>query len=954
MQKLNPISRLLKLCTLFIQIAFSSVVFLAFSLPAVADEYQLYQSMVLGTRPVQQAQFSADGKYLVSLGREQVLETWDGQTGRRLRVMATKGHDPLRILVHPNRPLVLTSGQDDTVQLWDLDQGVSVGTLRGHLADVRSLALNIEGSELVSGSEDGMLVLWDVHQRREEKRVIQAHESSIEALALHPSGQLLVSGDRDGVLKLWDFPSLEYRGELREHRGAIHVLRFNLLGDRLLSGSEDGAVIVWDWDREEIGFRLETGYPLRDLDLHPDAKTVVTASREPNLRFWNFRDGGALPTVIPLEAPARQVRFDPSGRKVVVALDNGVIQVWQIGDSAQLGQLRGHERPVTSLGFAGSPASLVSASLDKTLRIWDLDTQTELRSLDAGNHRIDAIVSEPAGNRFVTAGADGRILWWNPESSAPELELKGHEGKVNDLAFHPQQPWLVSGGSDQRWLIWDLRTNQILQSRQGHEDQITAVDFSPDGALLATGSADQTFRLWRSSDGALLSTVLAHQRSVMDLAFHPSQPIIASAGQDQEIKLWDIQDPQKPLLLHRLTGHTDQVHRIVFDGSGQYLVSFSQDRTVRMWSVEGGTPIRILSGEDTAITSGGISADGSLLAAGTLDGRISLLRVPAADTFSSAQAGTDATTENAKEETKELPGSDLSSAGMNLNLQEREAYLAPTIQMVRDPSQSLQEELNAILKRNSACQDASLLLDAAVRSIRHTPNDKAAWHALLRVGITRLDLPMIMLAALIGQDAEWHAAQYDYQDLIEIERNYQHWIQKILDPSFSRQGGALELTFRGCNGSQQTLRVPADLYSLRPPYEFLRLVREVPLLFEVRDFLGLEQPEFKRRMLAEVERVLGGAAPFPEVRPPRPAEKVTQAPDSGMLVLELDRFPTWRNAGEVAFELRRTGDGWRSYRTARDLIARLVLPTGTYSLRINGKIEQAFVLEANQEVTLRP
>jgi hypothetical protein len=164
----------------------------------------------------------------------------------------------------------------------------------------------------------------------------------------------------------------------------------------------------------------------------------------------------------------------------------------------------------------------------------------------------------------------------------------------------------------------------------------------------------------------------------------------------------------------------------------------------------------------------------------------------------------------------------------------------------------------------------------------------------------------------------------------------------------------LEINLKNCSSEQEKIEVPQDLYSIRPPGEFSEKVRSLARLVDVRDFRHLPMSEFRRRMLVEIERVLSGAEPYPDVRPPLPVEKVSKAPTTGGLFLQLDRLATWRNAGEVAFELRRSGENWRSYTTGKDMIAQLELPIGTYSLRVNGQIQQAFALNEGQETMLRP
>ena len=944
------------------------VMMLFFSGFVQAEEFQLFQMIDQEGRKIQKAIYSAEDQFIVSLDDASNITVWKGLTGQRLKNISAASHGPKELLSNPTTQQLVTGGMDSTVRIWDLERGIEQEVLRGHLTAVSALAQNIDGTELFSGSVDGSIIYWNQEKGVIEKQMIGAHPAEVVALALHPKGDLLASADQEGTLRLWSFPNFSLVREFREHFGRISVLRFNKLGDRLLSGSTDGTVIVWDWDKEEMGFRLETGKPVHDLDLHPDAQTLITASEESVIRFWNFRAGGALPEKIQLESPANQVRFDKTGANVMAALQKGQIQIWQAGRLFQWESIQAHDRPISGLGLSPDGNRLVTASLDKTMKLWNLQSKLEEKNFDTKNHRVQSLEFSPIGPSFVTAGADGKILFWNLDEDEPASELSGHQGKVNAIAFSKDGNTLVSGGSDGKWVLWDANSKRMNFQRQEHEDQVTAVAISPDGELLATGSVDRTFKIWRTTDATLVGSTSAHERNLTDIVFHPHKPLLATSGQEGLVKIWDLANPQRPSLLHVIVGHSDIVHQIFFDGYGEQLVSVSQDKTVRLWEVASGTPLRIIKNSKTALVAASVEPEKELLAVGEIGGEVGLLSLEKTS-FTKQTAGVvnPESKQKLAEESTELgevkinteTGRDSVDArgsdyGNDLNVNERKTYLAKYVEDPKDFSGDHQLMLNDLLKRNQSCQDKDDLYRLAVESIQLTPDDKAAWHALVKVAATDNDLSFLMLGLMIGKNAKWYSDKYDYDELIEVERNFSFWIDQILDPSFRRQGGRLEINLKNCSSEQEKIEVPQDLYSIRPPGEFSEKVRSLARLVDVRDFRNLPMSEFRRRMLVEIERVLSGAEPYPDVRPPLPIEKVSKAPITGGLFLQLDRLATWRNAGEVAFELRRSGENWRSYTTGKDMIAQLELPIGTYSLRVNGQIQQAFALNENQETMLRP
>jgi WD40 repeat protein len=936
---------------------------------AQANEFQLYQMMDLGDGSVQQTIYSADDRFVVSLDENSNLVIWRGSTGQRMKTIRAVNHKPIKLLPHPTEQKLVTGGADATLRLWDLELGIEQGVLRGHLTAVNALAQNVGGNQLFSGSDDGTIIYWNTESGVIEKQILGAHQSEVSALAVHPKGDLLASADQDGILRFWNLPEFTLVREFQEHYERISILRFNDLGDRLLSGSEDGTVIVWDSDKQEMGFRLETGKPVYDLDLHPDAKTMITASAESIIRFWNFRVGEELPTQIKLESPANQIRFGNTGNNVMAALKNGQIQIWQSGGSFQWGSIRAHDRPVVSLSLTPDGKRLLTASSDKILKLWNTQSKSEEQSFDTDNHRVQSLLFSPSGSGFVTSGADAKILFWDLDHEAPVAELSGHQGKVNSITFSNDGTTLVSGDSDGKWILWDVITKEMVHHKQEHEDQVTSLALSPDGELLATGSADRSFKLWRTIDATLVGARTAHESSLTDIVFHPTRPLMATAGQDGLVKIWDLTNPQRPDLLHTIVGHSGIVHKIFFDSEGDKLISVSQDKTVRLWEVANGSPLRIIKSADTALIAASVDSERKRLAVGEIRGEVGLLSLETRTNPAVKRSNKNSiTTQTLAEEINVLEVEEMQSTstediatnaqnsvyGNNLNLNERKTYLSQQVQNTENSSGDSQMMLNEVLKRNRGCQDSEDIYRLAVESIQSIPDDKAAWHALAKVAATDKDFSFLMLSLVIGKDAKWHSDKYDYDDLMEVERNFRFWINQILDPSFKRQGGRLEISLKNCSSEQETLEVPPELYAIRPPDEFSEKVRGLVRLVDVRDFRHLAIPEFRRRMLVEIERVLDGANPYSNVRPPLPTEKVSIAPITGRLFLKLDRLATWRNAGEVAFELRRSGKNWRSYTTGKDMIAQLELPIGTYSLRVNGQLQQAFALNEAKETQLRP
>jgi WD40 repeat protein len=105
----------------------------------------------------------ADAKVGYSVGEDNQLRTWNTQ-GEGKQIRATGGHaKPIfKVILHPKQPLLMTCSADNTVRIWNADNGAEVRNLSGHTDWVYALALSPDGNLLASGSWNGEVKIWKV------------------------------------------------------------------------------------------------------------------------------------------------------------------------------------------------------------------------------------------------------------------------------------------------------------------------------------------------------------------------------------------------------------------------------------------------------------------------------------------------------------------------------------------------------------------------------------------------------------------------------------------------------------------------------------------------------------------------------------------------------------------------------------------------------------------------
>jgi serine/threonine protein kinase/WD40 repeat protein len=143
--------------------------------------------------------FSPNGQRLV-LDSLNSLLIYDVATGRQLRSIKAHTSTVGCIVFNAAGSLFASASDDRTIRVWS-SEGDEVAVLQGHLAEVSALAFTADGRSLLSGGEDGMILIHHIPTQRELLR-IPLDRGAIISIAVSPDGKRLAVATQRGELAL--------------------------------------------------------------------------------------------------------------------------------------------------------------------------------------------------------------------------------------------------------------------------------------------------------------------------------------------------------------------------------------------------------------------------------------------------------------------------------------------------------------------------------------------------------------------------------------------------------------------------------------------------------------------------------------------------------------------------------------------------------------------------------
>lgn len=110
-----------------------------------------------------------------------------------------------------------------------------------HYDGIQSLA--ISNSLLFSGSRDGYIKKWNLHNAELQQSMNQPHKDWVCGLSVLPGNDVLLSGCRNGTVCLWSTKTCAKLGECRAHDKPVHGVASN--NSCIFTASDDNTIRFW-------------------------------------------------------------------------------------------------------------------------------------------------------------------------------------------------------------------------------------------------------------------------------------------------------------------------------------------------------------------------------------------------------------------------------------------------------------------------------------------------------------------------------------------------------------------------------------------------------------------------------------------------------------------------------------------------------------------------------------
>lgn len=341
--------------------------------------------------------FNRDGSQLVSASWDETVRVWRETDGVWLCSVLTGGDDWVRCMVTSKRgggivcggrdrhlriwwskdgewknstldrhtgwvdrvgmttdSIVSWSGNDATIRITAKNVNVWNRTVAGvHTRMVNHVTVSCNGERLVSGGDDGNVVVWEVVDGVCERTVLEGSAGKVSCVTMRNDGLFVASASGNDTIRIWRLVAGKWlANNLNGHNSWVNTIAICEEKDRVVSGGYM-KVGVWNliddlWSVEWLNGHTDW---VKCVLISHNGQRIVSGGRDETVRVWECNNNRWVMTV--LRGHIGPVRcLDINGGRLVSASSDGTIRVWDFKRGAwQVMVLEGPEYLVENLSL---------------------------------------------------------------------------------------------------------------------------------------------------------------------------------------------------------------------------------------------------------------------------------------------------------------------------------------------------------------------------------------------------------------------------------------------------------------------------------------------------------------------------------------------------------------------------------------------------------------------------
>ncbi|MCX6253963.1 MAG: WD40 repeat domain-containing protein, partial [Bacteroidia bacterium] len=269
---------------------------------------------------INSAEFSRDGKYVITASDDSTAKIWD-----------LKGNEILSLKGHNNKVIdasfsgdgekIVTATFGNTLRIWN-NKGQLIKVINGPRECLRYAIFSSDNKNILTQSLQDTCRVYDL-----KGNIIRKHKWDrvyISSAFFSPACKKILTASRDGSAKLWDTQTNK-----NIELGESYYCSFSPNGKNIATVSDWDHVTLWDCYGNKLQSFPAVSEQINSVKFSPNGKFILTSCGDNTARLWDLK-GNEIHSFKGTGKNVIYASFSPDGKHIAIANDDNSIQIWLI------------------------------------------------------------------------------------------------------------------------------------------------------------------------------------------------------------------------------------------------------------------------------------------------------------------------------------------------------------------------------------------------------------------------------------------------------------------------------------------------------------------------------------------------------------------------------------------------------------------------------------------------
>lgn len=366
-----------------------------------------------------QTSFTTDGKRLLMASDNNTVMIFDITSGKQVKELTgfLNARDKGGLTYNPN-------------SYWDAN-------IAKYLRFKGNVVVSRDNKTLLRGKFGTKAKRWDIATGKTEMEYV-GHEKAVLCYRYNSDGSLLLTGGADGMLILWDAKKGDTLRTIKSYNQPVFDVNFSNDETKMVSSSWDGSLKIHE---------VSTGKRLTYIDLDnasaylaqftPNDLYVLTANLPTGLVLREVDTKKVIREFIGHTETVSAMQLTRDGRKLLSASWDGSIRLWDVGTGLMENKYTGHSGAIYASIMTGSEKNFYSAGADRIIRYWDIVSGKVIKTFSGHQSEVMSLALTADEKMLISHSVDGVTKFWDL-TSGNEFFEHIHIGEKDWMAKSPE------------------------------------------------------------------------------------------------------------------------------------------------------------------------------------------------------------------------------------------------------------------------------------------------------------------------------------------------------------------------------------------------------------------------------------------------------------------------------------------------------------------------------------